>query len=60
MDKPAQIAARIGVTPRRVSNWVSGQRSPNVAEVAALRAALPEVDARAFIAELAARWRAKH
>lgn len=60
--KPAQIAdrMRIAVTPRRLSNWLTGLRSPNVVEMASLLEALPDEDARALIDDMAARYRAKH
>ena len=62
MFKPSEVAERmrIKVTPRRVSNWLTGERSPNVAQLAEMLKALPDVDARSLVADLAARYRAKH
>ena len=59
--KPAEVASnmRIKVTPRRVSNWLTGERSPNVEQLAELLRVLPDVDARGLITDLAARYRAK-
>jgi transcriptional regulator with XRE-family HTH domain len=50
---------RIKVTARRVSNWLTGERSPNVAQLAELLRVLPDVDARGLITDLAARYRSK-
>ena len=61
MIKPSEVAAsmRIKVTPRRVSNWLTGERSPNVAQLAELLRVLPDLDARGLIADLAARYSSK-
>jgi len=59
--KPSDISERMRskVTPRRVSNWLTGERSPNVEQLAELLSVLPDVDARTLITELAARYRSK-
>ena len=60
--KPAGIVERmrIAVSPRRVSNWLTGLRSPNVNELDHMLKALPDEDARALVAAMAQRWRDKH
>ena len=60
--KPASIVDRMLVTvsPRRVSNWLTGLRSPNINELDHLLRALPDLDARTLIASMASRWRDKH
>ena len=59
--KPAAVAAgmRIKVSARRVSNWLTGVRSPSVCELHELLRAVPEADARVLIGDMAARYRAK-
>jgi len=59
--KPSEVAAsmRIKVTARRVSNWLTGERSPNVEQLAELLRVLPDVDARGLITDLAARYKSK-
>jgi len=60
--RPASIVdrMRIDVTARRVSNWLTGLRSPNVNELDHMLRALPDEDARGLIASMAKRWRSKH
>jgi hypothetical protein len=59
--KPAALAdaMRLKVTARRVSNWLTGARSPNVYELHEMLKALPDVDARTLIADMAGRYQAK-
>ncbi len=60
--KPAAIVERmrIAVSARRVSNWLTGLRSPNVSELDHMLRAVPDEDARALVAAMAQRWRDKH
>lgn len=60
--KPAALAdsMRLKVTARRVSNWLTGARSPNVCELHEMLKAMPDADARGLVADMAARYQAKH
>lgn len=59
--KPAELAEKMAlkVSPRRVSNWLTGLRSPNVYELHSMLQAMPDIDARQLVADIAARYKAK-
>ena len=60
MLKPRQIAAALpDVTARKAGDWLRGTRSPSVVDLARILEAFPDLDARVFLAELAARSLAK-
>jgi hypothetical protein len=56
MLKPRQIAAALpDVTARKAGDWLRGDRSPSIQDLARILEAFPEIDARWFIGELARR-----
>jgi hypothetical protein len=56
MLKPRQIAEALpDVTARKAGDWLRGDRSPSVVDLARILEAFPDLDARAFVVELAIR-----
>lgn len=56
MLKPRQIAAVLpDVTARKAGDWLRGERSPSVVDLARILKAFPQLDARAFVLALALR-----
>ena len=56
MLKPRQISAALpDVSARKAGDWLRGDRSPSVVDLARILEAFPDVDARCFVAELARR-----
>jgi len=56
MLKPRQIAEALpDVTARKAGDWLRGDRSPSVVDLARILEAFPDIDARAFVVELAIR-----
>jgi len=54
MLKPRQIAEALpDVTARKAGDWLCGDRSPSVVDLARILEAFPDLDARAFVARLA-------
>ena len=54
MLKPRQIAEALpDVTARKAGDWLRGDRSPSVVALARILEAFPDLDARAFVVELA-------
>ena len=58
--KPRHIASALdGVTPRRAGDWLRGERSPDVTELARILRAFPDLDARELVTTIADRRAAK-
>ena len=56
MLKPRQVTAALpDVTPRKAGDWLRGDRSPSVIDLARILQAFPDLDARAFVVELGKR-----
>jgi len=56
MLKPRQVTAALpDVTARKAGDWLRGDRSPSVIDLARILQAFPELDARAFVVELGRR-----
>tara|TARA_R110002110_G_scaffold208496_3_gene420829 strand:+ start:222 stop:488 length:267 start_codon:yes stop_codon:yes gene_type:complete len=56
MPKPRQISAALpDVTARKAGDWLRGDRSPSVVDLARILEAFPDIDAREFIVALAIR-----
>ena len=56
MLKPRDIAAALpDVSARKAGDWLRGDRSPSVVDLARILEAFPDIDARALVVELAIR-----
>ena len=56
MPKPRQIAEALpDVTARKAGDWLRGDRSPSVEDLARILEEFPHIDARWFVMELARR-----
>jgi len=56
MLKPRQIAEALpDVTARKAGDWLRGNRSPSVIDLARILVAFPDLDARAFVVGLGKR-----
>tara|TARA_R110000824_G_scaffold66948_3_gene173551 strand:+ start:260 stop:469 length:210 start_codon:yes stop_codon:yes gene_type:complete len=56
MLKPRQIAEALpDVTARKAGDWLRGDRSPSVVDLARILEAFPDIDVRAFVLALALR-----
>ena len=56
MPKPREIAEALpDITARKAGDWLRGERSPSVSDIARILEAFPHLDGRWFVAELSRR-----